>query len=65
MKPEHLQAAATLAAVALQKKVQQNEDITEELMTSALLSAHRAVLQAEAEVLKHQPRPNAFFSPKR
>ncbi|CUB01287.1 hypothetical protein Ga0061062_112135 [Comamonas thiooxydans] len=55
MKTEHWQAAATLAAVALQKRVNANEDITEELMTSALQAAHRAILQVERDYLNRTP----------
>ena len=49
MKPEFAQAAATLAAVALQKRVKDNDDITEDLMKSALLSAMRALQTAQEE----------------
>ena len=50
MKPEYLQAAATLAAVALQKRVQAKDDITEELMKSAFLAAYDAIQTAEEEL---------------
>lgn len=50
MKTEHVQAAATLAAVALQKRVAANDDITEELMKSAFLAAYDAIQAAEEEL---------------
>lgn len=55
MKNELIPAAAALAAVALQKRVQANEDITEELMTSALLAAYRSIQQAQKEWLTQHP----------
>lgn len=60
MKSEHLQAAATLAAVALQKRVNANEDITEELMKSALLSAYQAIQDAQEEWRSRNPSTGLF-----
>lgn len=57
MNPEFAQAAATLAAVALQKCVKQNSDITEDLMESALLAAMRALHQAQKQWEKEHPSP--------
>ncbi|WKL15957.1 hypothetical protein QYQ99_27225 [Comamonas testosteroni] len=60
MKPELVQAAATLAAVALQKCVQANEDITEAHMKSALLSAYQAIQDAEHEWRSRNPPAGVF-----
>lgn len=57
MKTELISAAATLAAVALQKRVEAKEDITEELMASALTSAYRAILQAQFDWIQAHPTP--------
>lgn len=57
MKPEFVQAAATLAAVALQKNVKENNDITEDLLQSALLSAMRALHGAQQQWARERPEP--------
>lgn len=62
MKPEFAQAAATLAAVALQKRVKENSDITEDLMESALLAAMRALHNAQKKWEKEHPRPPEYLS---
>jgi len=46
---DELEAAATLAAVALQKRVMAGEDITEQVMADALLAAARAIQAAKKE----------------
>lgn len=55
MKPELIQAAATLAAVALQKRVAANDDITEEVMASALVAAYQAIQDAQEEWRSRNP----------
>lgn len=60
MKQEYMQAAATLAAVALQKRVQANDDITEELMKSAFLAAYDAIQMAEEE-LRSRKTPVSYI----
>lgn len=59
MKQEWMQAAATLAAVALQKNVKNNEDITEGLMQSAFLAAMRALQGSREQWEKENPPPKA------
>jgi len=55
MKDELTAAAATLAAVALQKRVMAGDDITEELMTDALVAAARAIQVAQRQLLRDGP----------
>ncbi len=55
MKDELIPAAATLAAVALQKRVAAGDDITEELMASALVSAYQAIQDAKKTWQKTHP----------
>lgn len=57
MKNELIPAAAALAAVALQKRVQAGDDITEELMKSAMTSAYQAILQAQFDWIQKYPMP--------
>lgn len=59
MKQEWIQAAATLAAVALQKNVNNKEDITEDLMQSAFLAAMRALQGAQQQWEKDNPPAKA------
>ena len=65
MKPEFAQAAATLAAVALQKRVKENDDITEDLMESALLAAMRALHRAQKQWEKEHPSPPTYLTHQR
>lgn len=55
MKDELTTAAATLAAVALQKRVLAGDDITEELMTDALMAAARAIQLAQKKLIRESP----------
>ncbi|MDA8522006.1 hypothetical protein [Acidovorax sp. NCPPB 4044] len=52
---DELEAVATLAAVALQKRVMAGEDITEQVMADALLAAARAIQAAKKEWMRSTP----------
>lgn len=56
MKTHLVQPAATLAATAMQIFAKTGTPVTEELMKKLMVSAYKAVNEAEKEVLSASPR---------